>query len=140
MAEEESATSRSYRKAEATPIITAPILTEMGQAALSILARKGVKSDGSANSNDVTWRLETETPEGVKFDLSLSGPDLPDRLPDQSIHPTLIPKERPWTGEYRLTVRAPLTVYDIYWKTEEPLRIMTFSRGDWEAELTALAG
>lgn len=137
---EESATSRSYRRVESTPIITAPILTEMGDAALSLLAGKGTKSDGGPNPGDGTWRLDAETPEGVKFQISLSGPDLADTLPDESIHPTLIPKERPWTGEYRLIVKAPLTVYDIYWKSEGPLRIMTFSRGDWESELIALAG
>jgi hypothetical protein len=125
--------SRVYRKAEATPVITAPILTEMGETALSLLAQDGEKTDGG-------WRLQTETPEGVKFHISLTGADLPDHLPDESIHPTLIPAERPWVGDYRLIVNAPLIVYDIYWKSDAPLRIMTFCRGDWETELVALAG
>jgi hypothetical protein len=134
-----SASARAYRKAEATPVVTAPVLTEMGEAALSLLDRDGAKTDGGANPGDGSWRLETETPDGVKFDISLTGPDLPATIPGESIHPTLIPAERPWTGEYRLIVKAPLVVYDIYWKSGAPLRVMTFSRGDWEAALTALA-
>jgi hypothetical protein len=124
--------SRVYRKAEATPVITAPILTQMGETALSLLARDGEKTEDG-------WRLQTETPEGVNFDVSLTGADLPAGIPDESIHPTLIPAERPWVGDYRLIVKAPLIVYDIYWKSDAPLRIMTFCRGDWESELTALA-
>jgi len=139
MTEEESATSRSYRKMEATAIMTDPVLTSMGEAALSLLDGKSAKSDGGANPGDNTWRLETETPEGVKFDISLSGPNLPNTIPNEITHPTLIPKERPWTGQYRLIVSAPLTVFDIYWEAQNPLRIMTFSRGDWEAELTSLS-
>jgi hypothetical protein len=137
--DDDSVISRVYRKAEATPVVTAPILTEMGEAALSLLARDGAKTDGGANPGDGTWRLECETPEGVKFDVSLTGPDLPDTIPAESIHPTLIPAERPWVGEYRLIVCAPLIVFDIYWKSDAPLRIMTFCRGDWEFELAALA-
>ena len=130
--DDDSVISRVYRKAEATPVVTAPILADMGEAALSLLARDGAETDGA-------WRLQTETPEGVRFDISLTGPDLPNHIPDQSIHPTLIPAERPWVGDYRLIVKAPLIVYDIYWKPDAPLRIMTFCRGDWELELTALA-
>jgi hypothetical protein len=138
---EKSASARAaYRQAEATPVITAPVLIEMGQAALSLLDRDGTKTDGGANPGDSSWRLQTETPEAVKFDITFTGPDLPDTIPTAAIHPTLIPEERPWTGEYRLVVRAPLIVYDIYWKSDSPLRIMTFCRGDWEAELTELAG
>jgi hypothetical protein len=32
-----------------------------------------------------------------------------------------------------------LLVLDLYWNTAEPMRIMQFSRGDWEEELRALA-
>ncbi len=137
---EKSASTRVYRQAEATPVVTAPVLIEMGQAALSLLARGGAMTEGGANPGDSTWLLQTETPESVKFHISFTGPDLPNSIPEATIHPTLIPAEQPWTGEYRLIVRAPLIVYDIYWKSDSPLRIMTFSRGDWEAELTALVG
>ena len=115
--DDDSVISRVYRKAEATPVVTAPILADMGETALSLLARDGAETD----------------------DISLTGPDLPNHFPDQSIHPTLISAERPWVGDYRLIVKAPLIVYDIYWKPDAPLRIMTFCRGDWELELTALA-
>ena len=55
------------------------------------------------------------------------------------VSPAEIPKQRPWVGAYRLVVAAPIIAFDIYWRGDEPLRIMTFSRGDWEDELLALA-
>ncbi len=51
----------------------------------------------------------------------------------------MIPFERPWVATYRLKVHAPLIVLDLAWRDDDPLRIMTFSRGDWEAGLMALA-
>ena len=81
----------------------------------------------------------TTRPAGRNPVTVLAGAALPAGIPDESIHPTLIPAERPWVGDYRLIVKAPLIVYDIYWKSDAPLRIMTFCRGDWESELTALA-
>jgi hypothetical protein len=41
---------------------------------------------------------------------------------------------------YRLTVNAPLVVFDIAWQPDEPLRIMNFSPGNCEQELITLAG
>jgi hypothetical protein len=38
-----------------------------------------------------------------------------------------------------LTVAAPVLAFDICWRPDQPLRIMTFSRGDWEAQLMSLA-
>jgi hypothetical protein len=135
----ESASARAYRNTEVSLIVTDPALKQNGTAALALLNRDGAKTAGGPNPGDTTWRLTTETAGGVAFDISLTGPDLPSAVPDETTHPALIPKERPWTGEYRLIVTAPLIVYDIYWKSASPLRIMNFSRGDWEAELAALA-
>ena len=50
----------------------------------------------------------------------------------------MIAQQRPWSGAYRLTVKAPLLVLDLYWNADEPMRILQFSRGEWEAALRAL--
>ena len=44
-----------------------------------------------------------------------------------------------WRGTHRLVVAPPLVALDLCWTPGEPLRIMTFSRGDWEEELLAMA-
>lgn len=72
--------------------------------------------------------------------ICCGGPDLPTTIPDQTMFPADIPKEPKWVGTYRLVVAAPIITFDICWKTEEPLRIMTFSRGDWEDDLLGQAG
>lgn len=135
----ESASVRAYRKAEATPTATAPALAALAGAALALLARDGARGDGGRNPGDATWRLSATSPGGVRFDISCTGPDLPASVPAATAHPTDIPKERPWVGTYRLAVAAPVLAFDIYWRADAPLRIMTFSRGDWERELLALA-
>ena len=135
----ESASARAYRKAEATPTATAPVLKALGEAALALLARDGSATDGGPNPGDKTWRVTATAPGGVAFEVSCSGPDLPGGVPGDTIHPVEIPKQRPWVGTYRLAVAAPLVALDICWRAEAPLRIMTFSRGDWEDGLLALA-
>ena len=57
-----------------------------------------------------------------------------------TIPPAEIPNDPDWQGAYRLVVAPPLIALDIAWNTGEPLRIMTFSRGDWEGQLRARAG
>ena len=135
----ESASERAYRQAEGTPTATAPALKALAEAALAVLARDGARSNGGANAGDATWRLTADTAGGVSFDISCTGPELPSTVPAETAHPTDIPEERPWVGTYRLAVAAPLIAFDVYWRADAPLRIMTFSRGDWEAELAALA-
>ncbi len=135
-----SGSARSYRFVEGDAKPTPADLSEPGASALSLLAARGIRGEGGGNPGDSTWILETETPDGVRFNISCSGPDLPTRMAELMAHPANIPKERPWTGTYRLSVKAPLPVFDIYWKPDEPLRVMNFSRGEWERELAALAG
>ena len=53
--------------------------------------------------------------------------------------PELIADQRQWIGAYRLIVTVPSIVLDLYWNADEPLRIMTYCRGDWERGLLALA-
>jgi len=127
-----TASETAYRDAAGTPTRTAPVLTEMAAAALRLLAVKG-------DRGGTTWSLAASASSGVRFQLRCEGPNLPDSIPAETVHPSMIPKQRPWVGTYRLTVKAPLLVLDLYWNAAEPMRIMQFSRGDWEKELRALA-
>lgn len=135
----ETLSSLNYRDAEETPTTTAPELKEFSRAALTLLTRDGAAADGGGNPGDRTWRLTTTSPSGEPFGISCTGPDIPAAIPDETAHPSVIPYQRPWVATYRLTVTAPLVVFDIAWRPEEPLRIMNFSRGNWEDELVALA-
>ena len=122
----------AYRNAAGTPTRTAPILTELAGAALRLLASNGERGASG-------WTLGASAASGTRLDLRCDGPDLPDAIPGEIAHPSTIPKRRPWIGAYRLTVKAPLLVLDLYWNAAEPMRIMQFSRGDWEDALCALA-
>ena len=137
--QKESASARSYRNVEGRPTATPPVLKDLANAALALIGRDGALADGGPNPGDKTWNLTTILPGDVVFDVSCSGPDLPSAVPDEVAQPTDIPKQRPWAGTYRLVVAAPIVAFDIYWRTDAPLRIMTFSRGDWEKGLLALA-
>ena len=125
--------SLNYREAEETPVETAPDLAALAEAALALLARDG------GGSPEGGWAAEATGPDGVVLTLASTGPDLPSKVPDFTAHPSVIPFERPWVGDYRLTLRAPLIVLDLYWRADDSMRIMTFSRGDWEGALLALA-
>jgi len=122
----------AYRNAAATPTRTAPILAELAGAALRLLARNGERGVSG-------WTLAASASDGARLELRCDGPDLPGAIPGETAHPSAIRKQRPWTGTYRLSVKAPLLVLDLYWNAAEPLRIMQFSRGDWEDALRALA-
>lgn len=132
--------SLNYRDADDTPTDTVPELKALSAAALTLLARGGTQADGGTNPGDRTWSVTVEGGGDFPLDISCSGPDLPDGIPDETAHPSVIPFERPWVGVYRLTVKAPLVALDLYWRPDAPMRIMGFSRGDWEDELLALAG
>ena len=75
----------------------------------------------------------------MRLKICCTGSDLPKSVPAKTVFPTDIPNEPSWVGTYRLVIAAPLVAFDICWKPAEPLRIMNFSRGDWEDELQALA-
>lgn len=127
-----NASEHSYRNAGGTPTETAPALKALAEAGLAVLAGKGTRAaDGSS------WSYAARTPAGIHLDIRCTGPDLPKTVPVHTVHPSLIPRQRPWVGRYRLIVRSPLLVFDLYWNADEPLRIMTFSRGDWERDLQA---
>ena len=109
------------------------MLTALAEAALAVLARDG-EPDGAG------WRYRTETGAGQAFDIGCDGPDLPAAIPAETVLPSVIPRDPKWRGTYRLVVAPPLVALDLCWTPGEPLRIMTFSRGDWEDALLAMAG
>lgn len=128
---------RSYKDVDNAPIVTAPVVRALADACLRILAHSG------AWRQQETTRLccfESSNRHGQKIDLRLHGPDMPDDIPHETIQPKDVARQIPWAGTYRLELRAPLICFDLYWKADEPLRIMQFSRGDWEEDIAALAG
>lgn len=107
---------------------TAPSLHTLAAAALRLLEQGGP---------DLSDRALPGTP---PLSVHYRGPRPVAPVPDAVVAPAEVPRHRPWLGAHRLTVRAPLTVFEIAWNAGEPLRIMNFSRGDWEAQLLAAAG
>jgi hypothetical protein len=104
-----------------------PSLHALAAAALALLARQG------------GTRATCTTPDGPPLEIGYRGPWPAAPVPDRIVAPGEVPRARPWVGAQRLTVKAPLLVFDIAWNADEPLRIMTFSRGDWETHLLTLA-
>lgn len=135
----ETVSSLNYRDADDTPTTTAPELKSLSSAALSLLARDAGAAMSTEDTGKNAWTVIAAVPDRPELTVRCTGPDLPSVIPNNMAHPSVIPFERPWIGTYRLIVRAPLVVLDLYWRAEEPLRIMGFSRGDWEADLEALA-
>jgi hypothetical protein len=116
------------------------VLKSLAEAALAVLARQGQgpapgEKAGSTEGTAKQWRFETKTPEGMQFEIRLTGPDVPATIPDTVVAASEIPRDLQWRETYRLVVSPPLIVLDLGWRADEPLRIMTFSRGDWEAQL-----
>lgn len=112
-------------------------LSQLAQAALGVLAENGARR---VDTEGGRWQARLEGPGGAALDILCTGPDLPTTVPAAVAPPDLIVSQRPWVGAYRLIVTAPLIVFDLAWNPDEPLRILTFSRGDWEADLLAMAG
>lgn len=107
--------------------------------ALGVLAREGERLPGDG-PGEFLWRFRDRTPTGTRFEITMSGPDLPSEVPETIVFPADIPREPNWRWTHRLVVAPPLITFDLRWRTDSPLRIMTFSRGDWEAQLKSLAG
>lgn len=66
------------------------------------------------------------------LEISYDGPAMPESVPHGITGYQDVLDGGPWEGAHRLVVRAPLVVLDIAWNADEPVRIMGFSRGDWE--------
>ena len=115
-------------------------LQDLANLGLKILARDGLPVLGVANTDEAGWQVIAAGANDTPFDISLAGADIPAVLDEEIIPPAQVAEQLDWRGTYRLLVRAPLIVFDIYWNPGEPLRIMSFSRGDCEADLAKLAG
>ena len=113
----------------------APTLHELAAAALTLIARAGRPETTAAAG----WSAAAPGPGGTPIAVALRGPDRPAGVPQAVATPQRIAAERDWIATHRLTVRAPLVVLDLSWRAGEPLRVLGFSRGDWERELLALA-
>ena len=69
------------------------------------------------------------------LEISYDGPAMPEAVPPGITSYQTVQDGGPWEGAHRLVVRAPLVVLDVAWNAGEPVRIMGFSRGGWEADL-----
>ena len=108
-----------------TAAATTTPVHRLAQAALRCLWRAGAASatvplPSSGEAAEIAWR----------------GPQpMPDRIPDAlTDYETVRLQPAGWSGAHRLVVRVPLVVLDLAWNADEPVRIMTFCRGDWEDE------
>ena len=117
---------------------TPDALRRLAETALSALGRDAALSGETAAIGDGGWR-RTLVSADVPLTLSLMGPDLPAGVPLQTASPQMVRENPAWTGIYTLKVRAPLTVLELAWTPDQPLRVLAFSRGSWEQALAALA-
>ena len=133
------ATVRPYRKID-TEIYhtdTAPALIELSAAALTVLAREAKNT--TENNGKFFWDTHTETSGGTAIEITLEGPNIPAGISEKTILPSHIPSEPHWEETYHLTVAAPLTALEITWGPSDPLRILNFSRGEWEGDVLEMA-
>ena len=76
----------------------------------------------------------------MPFHISFTGPDLPEAAADKMILPSDIPNNPHWQETYHLSVAPPNVALELTWGPDDPLRILNFSRGDWETQLLGMAG
>jgi len=62
------------------------------------------------------------------------------KLEDVALLPSNVPNDPKWQDVYHLTIAPPNVAFEMVWPAEDPLRILYFSRGDWEAQLLGMAG
>lgn len=77
-------------------------------------------------------------PDSVSTALEIlyAGPAAPDTVPAEMASCETVAQQPPdWMGSHRLTLHAPLVVFDIMWSDGEPVRVLGFSRGEWERAL-----
>lgn len=83
-------------------------------------------------------RLLAKGAGGNPFEITCRGS--PSDVPAGIANSDLVMGTQSWTAAYTLKIAIPSTVFEIAWNEGGPVRIMNFSRGDWEARLLALAG
>lgn len=121
---------RHYSEARLARIGTPDLLKALAESALAILhERSNVACETLVDPVEVSAAAGTAkiTYQGSK--------QLPRQIPDEIARPSDIGKNVGWVPDHRLMIRAPLQVLEIAWTTGEPLRMLYFSRGDWEKEI-----
>lgn len=108
-------------------------LHAFARAALGVLRARGALNDGAIAA--------TVTPaDGPALAIVYRGPAMPADVPAEVAGYQLVVEQGPgWSGRHRLRIEAPLPVFDLLWNEDEPVRILYFSRGDWEAHLMEAA-
>src|SRR3990172_7835484 len=106
-----------------------PALRRLAEAALARLRREGSACEETGSA---VWQADLTGPQDEKLRVLCRGPALPATVPAEMATAERIAAARPWLGAYRLTVEAPLVVLDLCWSDNQPLRIMSYSRGAWE--------
>ncbi|MBT7569283.1 MAG: 4Fe-4S dicluster domain-containing protein [Rhodospirillaceae bacterium] len=71
--------------------------------------------------------------------IRLQGPDIPATVPMDLATPDDVATSVDFQAQYTLTIDAPRRVLELTWSAGEALRILCFSRGDWEQELAILS-
>jgi len=72
--------------------------------------------------------------------IIVQGPDIPAAIPASLAGPDDVAASVDFRPAYTLSIDAPRRVLELTWSAREDLRILCFSRGDWEQELAALSG
>ena len=72
------------------------------------------------------------------LEILYAGPAAPYTVPTEMASYETVARQPPdWMGTHRLTLHAPLVVFDMMWSDDEPVRVLGFSRGEWERALDA---
>lgn len=124
------------------PEADCPPLTEVEPEveAHRLIARRALSFLGRGGARDANGMLSAQGEvAGLRLSVALTGPGLPDDVPPALASPAQVRDTIAWGGTYLLVIRAPRNVFEIAWNLDDPVRIMAFSRGDWEDALAQLA-
>ena len=77
--------------------------------------------------------VAVSAPGGENLTLDYRGPSIPDALPGEIATADMVTAQRPeWQATHILSIHSPLVVFELAWNDGEPVRILVYSRGDWE--------
>jgi hypothetical protein len=75
-------------------------------------------------------------PDGEDLKITYKGTIAPETVPVGIASHAMVMEQAPgWSGEHRLSIYAPLVVFDLMWNDDEPIRVLGYSRGEWERAL-----
>jgi ferredoxin len=73
---------------------------------------------------------------GADLDIIYKGSAAPRSIPIDIASHAMVAEQAPgWVGTHRLSIHAPLVVFDLMWNDNEPIRVLGYSRGEWERAL-----